>query len=607
MRLTFLLSLLCLLLPISAQAAQAGPEPVAIKIKLPLPWKQGQVLAFDSERVKTETGPGKREKVVSASKVEVRTIEAGAEGFVQEWRWRDARDEVLEGDKRVLAAMAPAVKEIEAADLPVVVEMDAAGTYQRVRNLDQVGALFRKAMRPVMLSLMTTGFEEASKGQDAATRQQALDKLPAEADALLERTTQPKLLEAMLTRELETLLNFSGAELEDDQSYVLETVLENPTGGAAFPAKLTFGLYVDEDEPEDVYLEWTMTIDPDKGAKAMVDTAERLYGRTFSPEEAKALPERIAVEDKGFIVFERATGLPEMFQNVRTTKFGETANYERNRLRLHGGRHAHEWVEQNPQATEPVLSSDERDAQLCADVDADTLAGIAACSRRLEGTEAKPAQRADWFGYRGWHRYRSKQMVESAGDYDKAIALDPAQARHYLGRSRALRHAGDYPAALADAEKAIALSPQWAFARLSKGFVHEGAGDWARAVAAYDEGLAIAPNDAGLHDARCWAKAMLGDYAGGAADCGRALELDPGSWNSYNSRAYIHYRSGRHAEAVADSDRAIANEPEVASSWHVRGLARRALGDGTGAEADFAKALQLDPGVATRYAGYEAR
>ena len=47
---------LCLALGGHAVAA----EPEAEKIKLPLPWKLGQSLKYETERVKTETGPGKR-------------------------------------------------------------------------------------------------------------------------------------------------------------------------------------------------------------------------------------------------------------------------------------------------------------------------------------------------------------------------------------------------------------------------------------------------------------------------------------------------------------------------------------------------------------------
>src|SRR5690606_22441798 len=307
-----------------------------------------------------------------------------------------------------------------------------------------------------------------------------------ETDALLQRFTEPKLLEAMLTREIQTMLNFTGSELDDDQSYQLATELENPTGGGAFPATLTFGLYVSESDPADVFLEWTLEIDPEKGTQAVWETVERLSGRKLSEAERAQAPEQVSIVDKGFILFERASGLPEMFENVRTVKLGERANYERQRMRLLDAGHGHEWAEQNPQETEPELSADERDAQLCADADADAMAGIAACSRALARDDLEPAKRAERYAQRGWHRRQSRQYAEAVADYTRAIELAADNAGYYIGRSNAYRRADNHQAALDDADRAVALSPQWAHARLMQGFAHEQLKQWTQAVAAYD-------------------------------------------------------------------------------------------------------------------------
>ena len=592
---------LCLALGGHAVAA----EPEAEKIKLPLPWKLGQSLKYETERVKTETGPGKREKSLSTSTSEVRTIEADARGFVQEWRSHDAREEVIEGDKAQAEMMAEAVEQLSA--IALVVEMEPEGTYRRVRNLAEVGERMRAAMRPVMLKLFLAGVESAAKGADPAKRKEAMDKAPAEVDAFLQRYTEPKLLENLLTNEIQSLLNFSGAELENDQAYELETTLDNPVGGAPFPAKLTFGLYVDEDEPEDVWLEWTLEIDPVKGASAIWDTVEHLYGRKFSEAERKDMPAQVSIVDKGFIVFERASGIPELFQNVRNTKVGENANYERNRMRLLASAHDHQWIEQGPHDTEPELSSDERDAQLCADARADLTAAIASCSRLLERADLEPKERARWHASRAAHRGRMQQHAQAVADYDKAIALQPAQSGYYIGRAGAHGAGGDHQAALADAGKAAGLQPNSAEPELLIGAAHEGLKDYRRASEHFGRAIELAPGDPRGHDARCWSRAMLADFAGAKSDCDRAIELDANRWNSYNSRGYVHYRAGRFSDSVRDYDAAIGGLPEVASSWYVRGLAKRALGDAKGAEADIAKGLALDPKVGERYAGYGAQ
>lgn len=589
-------------LALAGTTIAADPPAEAEKIKVPLPWKQGQVLHYQVEQVETDTSPGSREKSISTSMIEVKTMEAGKEGFVQHWRGYDNKHDVLEGDKEQAEAMMDAMKGLE--DLAFVVEMDGEGSYKGMRNLQDVATRLRAAMQPVMLKLVRETTTKATAAMEPAQRKEAMDKVESETNAVLDRFTSPQVLEGMLTRDIQTVLNFTGAELEDDQSYALDTTLENPTGGPPFPAKLTFGLYVDKDSPEDVWLEWTLEIDPVKGAAAIWDTAERLFGRKIDEAERKTLPLQVSIVDKGFIVFERATGLPEMYQYVRNTKIAENANYERRRMRLVEQPHDHAWSDETPHATEPELSAEERDAQLCADDKADGLAGIAACSRLLDQATADADKRAKWFAQRGWHRDGLGQGEEAVADFGKAIALVPDEADYHLWRSSAQRKKGDYKAAMIDVDRAIGLDPEWAYARMIKAFAHERQDQWSDAVKAYGEAIALAPREADYHDGRCWARAMAGDYVGGKSDCDRALELDAESWNSYDSRAYIHYRLGEYAKSLADADKAIEHEPEVGPTWYIRGLAKRALGDAKGAESDIAKGLQLDPGVAERYAGY---
>jgi tetratricopeptide (TPR) repeat protein len=593
-----LLVSVCFVLSAGAVAA----EPDVEKIKLPLPWKQGEVLRYETERVTTETAPGKREKSVATSKAAVATLEAGKAGFVQQWSWSESKEQVLEGDTSMQDAKAKATAELE--KIPLVVEMNADGNYTGARHIADIGQRMVAVMRPMLVGQVDLELQKQAGPMDAAERKQAREEAMERLDVFLKRFTEPKVLENLLTKDIQNVLAFTGAELENDQAYVLETVLENPTGGAAFPGKLTFGLYKDKDQPEDVWLEWSLVIDPVKGAAAVWDTMERMYDRKISEAERKELPAEVSIVDKGFILFERSSGLPELYQNERTTKFGVNANYERNRMRLLERGHDHAWLEQNPQATEPELTAAERDAQLCADDEADGQAAIAACSRALEDKALLPEKRAEWYAQRAWHRDGLGQLAESAADYGKAIALVPDDAGNYVWRSSVQRRSGDHKAALADADRAIALDPKWAYARMIKAFAHEAMDEWSQAVDAYGEAITLAPRDADYFDGRCWARAMTGDYAGGKTDCDKALELDAASWNSYDSRAYIHYRQGEYAKAVADADKGIEHAPKVGPTWYVRGLAKRALGDEKGAEADIAKGLALDPKVAERYAGY---
>ena len=602
-------SLLCFSFALSFGAALAADPPSAREtsaqadtITLPLPWKAGQALRYQFEQVDSDVGPDKREKSTSHATMEVKTVEAGKDGFVQEWRSFDNRQEVLEGDKAQAKMISDAMKGLE--DIAIVVEAGSDGSYKRVRNLEAVGKRLHEAMAPVMRTLINDSIEKEMAGQPTDKRAQALQEASDSADAFLASFTSGQMLENLLTRDIQGVLNFSGASLENDQAYELETELENPTGGAPFPGKLTFGLYVDQEEPEDVWLDWTMEIDPIKGAVAVWETVERLYGRKIDEAERKALPVQVSIVDKGFIVFERATGVAEMYQSERTSKIAEHAKYQRSRMRLVGQRHEHEWSEGIPQDTDPALSAAEQDAQLCASDGADVQAAIAACTRLLEQAGIGERDRVRWYAARAEHRLRGKQPAQMRADLDRALQLAPDDVALRLRRVAANVELQDYPAAEADARKAASLDPKSALAQVFLGGALEKQSRFADALPHYDRAVQLAPGAATPYDARCWGRAMAGDFDGAKSDCDHALALDANAHNALNSRGYVHYRAGRFAESIRDYDAAIAAAPDIASSWYVRGLARRALGDAAGADADIAKALQLEPNVVERYAGY---
>ena len=195
----------CILLCGHAPAA----EPEAEKIKLPLPWKQGEVLHYAAERVKTETAPGKREKSVATSKGTVATLEVGKDGYLQQWSWSESKEEVLEGDKSRQAAFAQAAAELE--KIALLVEMDAEGHYSRLRNVDGIGQQMLGALRPILLKQVDDELQKQSAAMDAAQRAKARQASMDMLDAFLKRFAEPRMLENLLTKDIQNVLAFSGA------------------------------------------------------------------------------------------------------------------------------------------------------------------------------------------------------------------------------------------------------------------------------------------------------------------------------------------------------------------------------------------------------------
>jgi len=327
-----------------AQApAAATPADAAPVIHLPLPWKVGQVLRYAYENTDAKQSPGKREKTRLTSITELRTQRADKDGFDVDWASHDTAYKTLEGNTALDALMAPAMAQME--QIPMVVVLDADGAYRSIRNIDQLSARMRVAMAPVAKASLEAGLQAAPPPQ-AGSAEERRAQAEAVLKTYLDNITSPKLLEATATRQVRNIAFFNAGGLEDDAWYTLETELPNPTGGANFPAKLEYGLWVSEDDPEDVYIRWTSTIDPVKGAAALADTVRRLFGEglPLAPED---LPKQVAIEDAGLILVHRPTGMVEMYEDERTTTFGETKNYERTRMRLLDAGHGHEWADES--------------------------------------------------------------------------------------------------------------------------------------------------------------------------------------------------------------------------------------------------------------------
>lgn len=310
-------------------------------ITWPNPWKKGLTLAYETESLESKVSPGKREKSRTLSSTEVRIAKVSEEGFVQEWITRKPVVEIIEGDPAQAEMMRAAMRGFEG--FAVSIDLDKAGNYVRIRNIDDVSARVRKTMKPLMTAGVDAGIARLAKAEREKARAEALKQV----DGVLDRMTAPAVLENLIGRDIQTYNNFIGAELEADQWYELETELDNPTGGNRIPAKLQFALYESKQDPDDIFMEWKSSIDPQKGAEAAWAILESLSGKKPGRRERRKLPKEIAIDDEGFAMFRRGTGVIEMFSSTRTVRMADHEKVERERMRLTGGDHRHEWSEGN--------------------------------------------------------------------------------------------------------------------------------------------------------------------------------------------------------------------------------------------------------------------
>jgi hypothetical protein len=337
------LSCVLLLVPAFAPAIAAEPEVAVAKVKWEMPWKQGVVVDYASESLQDEVKDGVRSRSRSTDTTHVRITEANAKGFVQAWTSEGYRYEVLDGasdeaEKRAFMAAF--------GDTTLEANLDAAGNYAGLRNLDSILPRLRKASEPMLKANIDA---ELAKISDPKAREAARAKAQENLGAVLDTMMAPKLIEALLSREIANYNGFFGIELEPDQSYELETELPNPMGGAAFPAKLTFSLSISADDPEDLFVTYDMVLDREKTAAIALEIGEKLVGQKATDADKAQLP-TVDIHDEGLFVVHRPTGIIEMYEDTRTTSFAKTKKIERNRLRQLNGKHDHVWRDEDEAA-----------------------------------------------------------------------------------------------------------------------------------------------------------------------------------------------------------------------------------------------------------------
>lgn len=329
-----------LLAAVALLVLPVAPTPAAFaadNLRWPNPWQQGRTLTYETESLDSQSGSGKLEKTRSTSTTRIRISEATADGYVQEWVSGDLSFQVLEGDRAGEQVMQAALAGFEG--FPIAVELDKDGNYSRIRNVEAVATRMRTTLEPVMLAGVDAGLARLDQAEREKARPAALQQV----EGVLERMTSPAVVEAMLSRDIQTYNAFVGAELEPGRWYELETELDNPLGGRKFPARLRVAMHPSQDDPDDIVLEWNSAIDPEKGMDATWELMEKLYGTKIGRSQRRGLPKEIAINDEGFALFHRQSGVTEMFQYIRTVRFGGYEKIERERMRLTDGRHDHEW------------------------------------------------------------------------------------------------------------------------------------------------------------------------------------------------------------------------------------------------------------------------
>jgi tetratricopeptide (TPR) repeat protein len=183
---------------------------------------------------------------------------------------------------------------------------------------------------------------------------------------------------------------------------------------------------------------------------------------------------------------------------------------------------------------------------------------------------------------------------EAIGCLDRALAIDPRDARAWNNKGVALYRLGRHEEAINCYEQALAIDPRDAPAWFNKGDVLRALGRWGEAIACYDKTLAIDPRleRAWVHKGNTFH--ALGRHEEAINCCAQALTINPRDVVAWNNKGTALYALGRREEAINCYNQALAIDPGYAMAWDGKGCALYALSRREEAINCYDQALAID-------------
>lgn len=187
------------------------------------------------------------------------------------------------------------------------------------------------------------------------------------------------------------------------------------------------------------------------------------------------------------------------------------------------------------------------------------------------------------------------------GDFDEAIALNPAKATAYFNRGFLFNSLGKFEAAIHDFSEAIELLPDYDEAYFQRGNSYRQRGEFQRAIQDYSQAIRINPYCIKAYYKRADSRAELGDHPGALTDFSQVILRLPKDANAYCQRGMFLSQSGELEKAIEDFTSAIEHNPRLADAYFHRGYCLAQMGEAEKASKDFSEALLHDPNHQAAY------
>jgi tetratricopeptide (TPR) repeat protein len=190
---------------------------------------------------------------------------------------------------------------------------------------------------------------------------------------------------------------------------------------------------------------------------------------------------------------------------------------------------------------------------------------------------------------------KAGQFEAALSEWQRALAMSPADARALNNYGQTLSHLGRPTEAIAQYRKSIAAKPNYPEAQNNLAIALDTSGHSTEAIEHYQAAIDQNPGYAEAHNNLGRALTGLHRYNEAETQFEQALAINPQYAEAHNNLGYTLTAQHKLDEAIVEYRRALDTDPKYAHAWNNLGLAQAMSGRMDEATASFSKAVELDP------------
>ncbi|WP_118135105.1 tetratricopeptide repeat protein [Oceanicella sp. SM1341] len=238
------------------------------------------------------------------------------------------------------------------------------------------------------------------------------------------------------------------------------------------------------------------------------------------------------------------------------------------------------------------LTARASDIDMCADASLRPQTSAQACARALESGNLDTAEQARALVNQAMAFAAYDNLGRALQALDEAARRDPRLFAIYPNRAWVHQRMGDHDAALADYDRALAMKPADRDALFGRGGLYLRRGEAEKAVADFDAVLRHDGRDTDALYNRGLALAAAGRTADAVQDFTAVLRAHPEDAHAWLERGRARART-EPQQALDDVGQAIRRAPESPEGYVLRGQILDANGQADAANRDFLRAFEL--------------